>query len=354
MGISRLVAHRVGSHVHIFFICRSALASFFSSKLRVIVTASFWDDYIWRAKVALIYCMLLHSAALNSQLKPTSTHLMSTAAQQHCITLHKERSICHTVDIYLLAPLSWNAGLRSFSSSLYSVHCLEVLCWVKASWQLVSSLRRFSIIWGQVAKCDFGVVEFIIVSVISAEWHPVLNLLAGNDEAWCYTLSINPFCIHVNALHESWLTEMLRCISAPLGYECPRSYLLCNGVILSAELQAGLPRTTCISQWRPDMSFLIPPHAGLHISERVSVTPIHFYTILTDVLCWCPGQKSANVLHFEIRGISTAMVQLTKTKHYMFLELERTTACKCIMDCFIYHSKHNKKQNKTKKHVGGL
>lgn len=211
MGISRLVAHRVGSRVHIFFICRSALASFFSSKLRVIVTASFWNDYIWRAKVALIYCMLLHSAALNSQLKPTSTHLMSTAAQQHCITLHKERSICHIVDIYLLAPLSWNAGLRSFSSSLYSVHCLEVLCWVKASWLLVSSLRRFSIIWGQVAKCDFGVVEFIIVSVISAEWHPVLNLLAGNDEAWCYTLSINPFCIHVNPLHVSWLTEMYFC-----------------------------------------------------------------------------------------------------------------------------------------------
>lgn len=148
---------------------------------------------------------------------------MSTAAQQHCITLHKERSICHIVDIYLLAPLSWNAGLRSFSSSLYSVHCLEVLCWVKASWQLVSSLRRFSIIWGQVAKCDFGVVEFIIVSVISAEWHPVLNLLAGNDEAWCYTLSINPFCIHVNPLHVSWLTEMYFCtfgLRVPPQYTC--------------------------------------------------------------------------------------------------------------------------------------
>lgn len=212
------VAHRVGSHGHIIFICRSALASFFSSKLRVIVTASFWNDYIWRAKVALIYCMLLlHTAALNCQLKHASTHLMSTLAQQHCITLHKERSICYTVDIYLLAPLSWNAGLGSFSSSLYSVHCLEVLCWVKASWQLVSSLRRFSIIWRQAAKCDFGVVEFIIVSVISAEWHPVLNLLAGIDEAWCYTLSINLFCIHINPLHVSWLTEMLRCISAPLG-----------------------------------------------------------------------------------------------------------------------------------------
>lgn len=216
MGISRLCGTQGRQSRSHYLYLQVCISKFFQLKVK-----GYCDCFLveWlHLKVALIYCMLLlHTAALNCQLKHASTHLMSTLAQQHCITLHKERSICYTVDIYLLAPLSWNAGLRSFSSSLYSVHCLEVLCCVKASWQLVSSLRRFSIIWRQAAKCDFGVVEFIIVSVISAEWHPVLNLLAGIDEAWCYTLSINLFCIHINPLHVSWLTEMLRCTSAPLG-----------------------------------------------------------------------------------------------------------------------------------------
>lgn len=80
-----------------------------------------------------------------------------------------------------------------------------------------------------------GVVEFINASGISVEWHQVLNLIAANDEAWCYMLSVNLFCVHINLSHVSWLTEMVRCISAPLNYimSATATYL----VIVSSSVQ---------------------------------------------------------------------------------------------------------------------
>lgn len=70
----------------------------------------------------------------------------------------------------------------------------------------------------------------------------MLNLIAANDEAWCYMVSVNLFCVHINLSHVSWLTEMVRCISAPLNYimSATATYLVIVSELLSVKLKTPL------------------------------------------------------------------------------------------------------------------